>query len=84
VERAEAGLRDLGIRGNLRVRYHGALARVEIDREQLPAWREASAFARMSETVRAAGFEHVELDPRGFRSGSLNVLEGVGAPVPGH
>ena len=84
VERAEAALRDLGIRGNLRVRYHGPLARVEIDRELLPVWREASAFARMSEMVRSAGFEQVELDPRGFRSGSLNVLEGVGAPVPGH
>ena len=84
VERAEAGLRDLGIRGNLRVRYHGPLARVEMDREQVPAWRETSAFARLSDVVRAAGFEQVELDPRGFRSGSLNVLEGVIAPVPGH
>lgn len=84
VERAEAGLRDLGIRGNLRVRYHGPLARVEMDRELLPVWREPSAFARLSETVRGAGFEQVELDPRGFRSGSLNVLEGVRAPVPGH
>lgn len=84
VERAEAGLRDLGIRGNLRVRYHGPLARVEIDRELVPVWREAPAFARLSETVLAAGFEQVELDPRGFRSGALNVLEGVSAPVPGH
>ena len=84
VERAEAALRDLGIRGNLRVRYHGPLARVEIDRELLPAWSDASSFGRVSEAVRAAGFEQVELDPRGFRSGSLNVLEGVSAPVPGH
>lgn len=84
VERAEAALRDLGIRGNLRVRYHGPLARVEIDRELLPEWRESAAFARMSDAVTAAGFEQVELDARGFRSGSLNVLEGVGAPVPGH
>ena len=84
VELAEAGLRDLGIRGNLRVRYHGALARVEVDRELVAAWREASNFARLSATVMAAGFEQVELDPRGFRSGALNVLEGVGASVPGH
>ena len=84
VERAEAGLRDLGIRGNLRVRYHGPLARVELDRDLVPQWREAAAFDRLAQTVRAAGFDLVELDPRGFRSGSLNVLEGVIAPVPGH
>ena len=84
VERAEAGLRDLGIRGNLRVRYHGVLARVEMDRGLVPQWREPSAFARLSQAVREAGFEQVELDPRGFRSGSLNVLEGVGASVPGN
>jgi uncharacterized protein len=84
VELAEAGLRDLGIRGNLRVRYHGSLARVEIDRELVPAWRQEAEFARLSATVMAAGFEQVELDPRGFRSGALNVLEGVSAPVPGH
>ena len=84
VERAEAGLRDLGIRGNLRVRYHGVLARVEMDRALVPQWREPSEFARLSQAVRDAGFEQVELDPRGFRSGSLNVLEGVGAAVPGN
>jgi uncharacterized protein len=84
VELAEAGLRDLGIRGNLRVRYHGPLARVEIDRELVPAWRQEAEFARLSATVMAAGFERVELDPRGFRSGALNVLEGVSASVPGH
>lgn len=84
VERAEAGLRDLGIRGNVRVRYHGPLARVELDRALIAQWREGAAFARLTETVRDAGFEQVELDPRGFRSGSLNVLEGVVAPVPGH
>ena len=33
--------------------------------------------------VRSAGFTRVELDARGFRSGSLNVLEG-GAALPGH
>ena len=35
VEAAESGLRALGIVGNLRVRHHGDLARVEVDRELL-------------------------------------------------
>lgn len=89
VELAEAGLRDLGIRGNLRVRYHGPLARVELDREVLPRWRTGAAFESLATAVRAAGFERVELDPLGFRSGSLNVIDAGagdtgGAPLSGH
>jgi uncharacterized protein len=83
VELAEAALRDLGISGNLRVRHHGDLARVEIDRELVDRWRDGAAFEMLANAVRAAGFIRVELDARGFRSGSLNVFEG-GAPLPGH
>jgi uncharacterized protein len=81
VERAEAALRDLGISGNLRVRHHGDLARVELDRELIPTWRVHPAFDSLASAVRSAGFAQVELDARGFRSGSLNVIEG-GAALP--
>ena len=83
VERAETALRDLGIGGNLRVRHHGDLARVELDRDLLPRWREHEAFESLARAVKGAGFTDVELDARGFRSGSLNVLES-GASLPRH
>lgn len=83
VELAEAGLRDLGITGNLRVRHHGDLARIELDKELVARWRDGAAFESLANAVRLAGFERVELDARGFRSGSLNVLEG-GATLSGH
>jgi uncharacterized protein len=83
VEAAEAGLRDLGITGNLRVRHHGALARVELDKALVNTWSDGMALESLSRAVRAAGFERVELDARGFRSGSLNVIES-GAPLSGH
>jgi pyridinium-3,5-biscarboxylic acid mononucleotide sulfurtransferase len=83
VEQAESALRDLGITGNLRVRHHGELARVEIDRAQVERWKSGAAFESLANAVLAAGFAKVELDPRGFRSGSLNVLGG-GATFPGH
>jgi uncharacterized protein len=83
VELAESGLRDLGIVGNLRVRHHGDLARVELDPQALERWRDGVAYARLANAVLAAGFAQVELDQRGFRSGSLNVLQGS-APLPGH
>ena len=79
VEQAEAALRALGIGGDLRVRYHGELARVEIGASELGAWLETAAAARVAAAVQDAGFAHVAIDLRGFRSGSLNVLTGVSA-----
>ncbi len=86
VERAERSLRALGVSGNLRVRHHGSVARVELDMAELERWLESENSARLGDAVRAAGFASVEIDPRGFRSGSLNVLAGVhtdrGASAP--
>jgi len=79
VERAERALRALGIAGDLRVRYHDDLARVELEAEALAHWLSPEPAARLLDAVRAAGFARVALDLRGFRSGSLNVLHGVTA-----
>jgi uncharacterized protein len=69
VQRAEAALRDLGLR-QLRVRHHGDVARVEVAPDELDL-----AFSRRDEVVaavRAAGYAFVALDLEGFRSGSMN------------
>jgi uncharacterized protein len=79
VERAERALRDLGITGDLRVRYHDDLARIELGEEALAHWLAPERASRVIAAVRRAGFERVSIDLRGFRSGSLNVLHGVGA-----
>ena len=77
VEEAERALRALGVSGDLRVRYHGDLARVELGRDELPRWLDDAGHAALVAAVRAAGFARVTIDLRGFRSGSLNVLGGV-------
>lgn len=77
VDRAESALRSLGIEGDLRVRHHGTLARVELPDAILDVWLEPAHSSRLAAAVRGAGFERVTLDLRGFRSGSLNVLEGI-------
>jgi pyridinium-3,5-biscarboxylic acid mononucleotide sulfurtransferase len=79
VERAEQALRALGIHGDLRVRHHDDLARVELGRDALAHWLTPDAAAQLGAAVRAAGFARVAIDLRGFRSGSLNVLHGVSA-----
>jgi pyridinium-3,5-biscarboxylic acid mononucleotide sulfurtransferase len=78
VERAEQALRALGLTGDLRVRHHGDLARVELPADTLARWLSDDALRQLGEAVREGGFNRVALDLRGFRSGSLNILEGVG------
>ena len=69
VERAEAYLRELGVTGDLRVRHHGDRARIEVE----PSWIEwvADRLAPVQERFLALGFSEVDIDPRGYRRGSL-------------
>ncbi len=73
VEEGEALLRRLGITGDLRVRHLGDRASIETGPDQFPrldeGWGEVVAgFLEL-------GFGSVERDPRGYRRGSLLVLE---------
>jgi uncharacterized protein len=69
VEEAEAFVRELGVTGDLRVRHHGDRARIEVE----PRWiafldeRLDALRARFA----ALGFGSVDVDPRGYRRGSL-------------
>jgi len=69
VEEGEAYLRGLGVTGDLRVRHLGDAARIEVE----PRWiswlqaRSGDVTARLSDL----GFARVEIDPRGYRRGSL-------------
>ena len=56
---------------DLRVRDLGDLARVEVDAQHVERLQRADAALA---AVRAAGFAEVEVDERGFRSGSMNEL----------
>jgi uncharacterized protein len=79
IERAEAAVRSLGVVGDLRVRDHGDLARIELAADEMASWLAPPAAAALARAVRDAGYPRVALDLRGFRSGSLNVLAGVTA-----
>jgi len=79
IDRAERGLRALGVTGDLRVRHHDDLARIELESRLIDEWLLPDNAQRLVQAVRAAGFRRVAIDLRGFRSGSLNVLEGVAA-----
>lgn len=69
VEQAEAFLRALGVAGDLRVRHLGDVARIEAEPSWVP-WIEARR-AGVSAHLTTLGFAQVEIDPRGYRRGSL-------------
>jgi uncharacterized protein len=79
IERAEAGLRELGFRV-LRVRHHGEVARIELGPEELDRALDHRVRERIVAAVRAAGYRHVALDLSGYRRGSLN--EGIETEEP--
>jgi pyridinium-3,5-biscarboxylic acid mononucleotide sulfurtransferase len=71
IERGEDALHALGFR-LCRVRHYDTVARVEVAREDVeralnPVMRDA-----IERELRAAGYQSVEIDPKGYRTGSLN------------
>jgi uncharacterized protein len=69
IDRFEEGLYDLGFR-QLRVRYHDAVARLELEGDALPLAVEKRA--QIVALGKASGFTYVALDLEGFRSGAMN------------
>jgi uncharacterized protein len=69
VEQSEAYLRTLGVDGDLRVRHAGDVARIEVEAHWIP-WIEEHR-ETITSRLAALGFALVEIDPRGYRRGSL-------------
>jgi uncharacterized protein len=73
VERGEDAIRALGFR-QFRVRHHGDIVRIEIDRAELPRALDPTMAAQFTAIFKQLGFKFVTLDLEGFRSGSMNSL----------
>jgi pyridinium-3,5-biscarboxylic acid mononucleotide sulfurtransferase len=82
VDRFEDGLRALGFR-QLRVRYHGEVARLEIEATGMTRALQPGVREAIVALGRAQGFTFVALDLAGFQSGSLNQLVAIGKRGPG-
>ncbi|MDE2682199.1 MAG: hypothetical protein OSB29_12670, partial [Verrucomicrobiota bacterium] len=77
IEQAENMLRDLGF-AEVRVRHHQAgegraKARIEVGKDELERLRDET-FARAEASLKAIGYNTVEVDMRGYRRGSLNAV----------
>jgi uncharacterized protein len=67
----EKALHRLGFR-IVRVRHHGAVARIEVGVDELADALRPEVRAAVTAAAREAGFEYVALDLEGYRQGSLN------------
>jgi pyridinium-3,5-biscarboxylic acid mononucleotide sulfurtransferase len=75
VEGAEALLCSLGF-GELRVRHHGDVARIEVPLADLARLAESGLRERVVEGLKSLGYRYITLDLEGFRSGNLNRVPG--------
>ena len=74
----ELFLKGLGFR-EFRVRYHGDLARIEVNQNEIDRLFDKTIRDAIVTRFKEVGFSFVSLDLQGFRSGSLN--EGLKAPA---
>jgi pyridinium-3,5-biscarboxylic acid mononucleotide sulfurtransferase len=71
IEAAERVLRTLGFR-IFRVRHHDAIARLELGRDEIARALDPDVAETIDRELRALGYQHVTIDLRGYRLGSLN------------
>ena len=71
IELAEEFLRDF-CHGQIRVRHHGELARIEVSTDDIPIIAKPANAALIASFFKKLGFTFVTLDLTGYRSGSMN------------
>jgi uncharacterized protein len=69
IDLAERYLRAIGY-STVRVRHFGATARIEVPAERVQELN--AAHSRVERALQALGYNRVDIDPRGYRTGSLN------------
>ncbi len=70
IECSEDFIRSLGVR-QLRVRYHGTVARIEVLPDDFPVI--LANRAAIIEALGTYGFSYVTLDLKGYKTGSMNI-----------
>jgi uncharacterized protein len=71
IYKAEKLLRDLGFR-QVRVRHHDKIARIEVERTEIPRLLEDQISRVVTDGLRNIGYMYVTVDLLGYRTGSMN------------
>jgi uncharacterized protein len=73
IEAAEEIIKQY-VNGQIRVRHHGNLARIEVSPENIPLLVKPDVAARIVTSLKKFGFTFVTLDLLGYRAGSMNEI----------
>src|SRR5579864_7525995 len=71
IYKAEKLLHDLGFH-QLRVRHHDRIARIEVERSEMPRLIEEEMSRVVTDGLRKIGYTYVTIDLLGYRTGSMN------------
>ena len=71
IYRAEKALRELGFR-QVRVRHHESIARIEVERSELPRLVDEEMSRQVTRALRNIGYLYITVDLQGYRTGSMN------------
>lgn len=71
IYKAEKLLHELGFR-QLRVRHHDKIARIEVERSEIPRLLEDETSRVVTDGLRKIGYTYVTVDLLGYRTGSMN------------
>jgi pyridinium-3,5-biscarboxylic acid mononucleotide sulfurtransferase len=75
IEKSEIIVKRLSEAKQVRVRDHGEIARIEVAPIELSKLFDLSKLAKIDAELRNLGFKYVTIDIRGYRSGSLVIIE---------
>jgi len=82
IEQAEQYLTRLGLK-QVRVRWHGGVARIEVDPARRRDFFNLKLMDRIHERFRRIGFTYCALDLKGYRAGSMNEALKISIGNPG-
>ena len=71
IDKAEEALINKGFR-NVRARYFGDTVTVEVRHDQVSLFSDNTLYNELLGIMKKIGFSKMNIDPRGYRQGSLN------------
>ena len=71
IEKGERFLKGLGLK-QVRVRHHGDLARIEVDKCDIASLVEGGTADKIDKKFKSLGYHFVTIDLEGYRTGSMN------------
>jgi len=74
IDKAEEELINRGFR-NVRARFYGKTVKIEVRNDQVEWFSDKTLYNEVLRSMQSIGFTNIEIDPMGYRQGSMNESE---------